>query len=256
MQTEIGIEQLKFIREALYSNSAVGKLVMINLHAQQLEAGVDFCLLETPSYPIEYLTPTWLISVQNFMSDHNIQMTITDQPCLSPQSSTDEFIMQRDHLKRYTITQQRDINSVRLYLQATTLADLTDPNRPQAISLCSLDGKRYPDFKVNPHWPRQPEPAKHQKRLWKRYISSSFLRYIPMWKTPPLLAHAPLQRQLNIPQPAPTSTPVEPTTFTTLKAASNRYSPYWHGHHPPGEDGSDICDEHDCNSRLTDNDSL
>lgn len=35
-------------------------------------------------------------------------------------------------------------------------------------------------------WPRQHQPTKAQARLWKRYVTSSFLRYIPHWKTPPL----------------------------------------------------------------------
>jgi hypothetical protein len=49
--------------------------------------------------------------------------------------------MQCSHLKRYSVAQQRDINFVRLYLQATTLANLVDLYRPGAVSLLALDGR-------------------------------------------------------------------------------------------------------------------
>lgn len=95
--------------------------------------------------------------------------------------------MQQSHLTRYTLQQQRDINLVRLHLQVSTLADMTDPERLSAIRLHFLDGRKPPDW--NPqhqHWPRQETPTSSQRRLWKRYLVSSFLRYIPLWKTPPL----------------------------------------------------------------------
>ena len=97
--------------------------------------------------------------------------------------------MQRSHLSRYTVSQQRDINLVRLYLQVTTLADITDVNRLSAISLSALDGIRSDTWANNPLWPRQETPIPSQRRLWKRYIKSLYLRYIPYWKYPPTTTH-------------------------------------------------------------------
>lgn len=217
LRTEIGIEQLKFLRDALYSNSAAGKMIMINLHMMQQEAGVDFPLLEHPSEPVPYITTTWLTSVRDFLADHNIKITITDQPGLTLQSTNDEFIMQRQYLSRYTTEQQRDINLVRLYLQATTLADLTDLSRPEAISRYSLDGMRKPDATYGNKWPRQEAPSRTQKRLWQRYIKSCFLRYVPMWKRPPLTAREVQENTTThgMPQP-PTVQKDNPTSFPTL----------------------------------------
>lgn len=42
--------------------------------------------------------------------------------------------MQRQYLRHYTQEQQRDINLVRLYLQATTPADLANFLQPEGIS--------------------------------------------------------------------------------------------------------------------------
>ena len=94
--------------------------------------------------------------------------------------------MQHQHLDRYSAAQQRDINLVRLYLQVHTLADKSDTARKQVINLNYLDGVRPPGFTDNDVWPRQAAPTKDQCRLWKRYLRSSFLRYVPYWITDPL----------------------------------------------------------------------
>ncbi|KAI2493658.1 hypothetical protein MHU86_20873 [Fragilaria crotonensis] len=94
--------------------------------------------------------------------------------------------MQSPHLARYSPAQQKDINLVRLFLQVNTLADITDPSNPKAVHLSYLDGQRPSGFTENQQWPRQQPPSKQQIRLWKRYIKSSYLRYVPYWKIVPL----------------------------------------------------------------------
>jgi hypothetical protein len=56
---------------------------------------------------------------------------------------------------------------------------------------------------VNPKWLRQQTPSKQQIRLWKGYIKSSFLRYVPYWKTAPI-------------QVSPVGQPSAPPSPTTL----------------------------------------
>lgn len=158
---------------------------MLNLQYLQLEAGVGECLLEYPNKSIPYLTPTWLLSVREFLSKHNMSITLTDQPAIKLAGPQDQFIMQTEHLMRYTATQQQDINLVRLYLQVNTLADMTDPDTPNRIHLLYLDGKRPHDWTERMRWPRQAPPSSSQRRLWKRYISSSYLKYVPYWKQLP-----------------------------------------------------------------------
>ncbi|KAI2489451.1 hypothetical protein MHU86_25142 [Fragilaria crotonensis] len=186
MRTEMGIENLKFLRNAIFSKSSAGDLILMNLQYLQLEAGIGECLLEYPTIPLPYLTSTWLTSVRNYMANHNISVTITEQPSLQLSGRRDQFIMQPHHLARYSTAQQRDINLVRLYLQVNTLAEMQDVTRPNTIALAFLDGRRDDSRISNLRWPHQMAPTSSQRRLWKRYISSSFLRYIPYWKEIPL----------------------------------------------------------------------
>ena len=200
LRTEVGIESIKFFRDAIYSNSENGKLIRLNMQYSQLEAGTGEKLLEHPDVHIAYLTPTWILSLRQFLSCHNMTIKVTNSFQIPLAGPKDEYIMQPVHLSRYSASQQRDINLVRMYLQVNTLAELSDPQRHKAIDLCYLDGKRSPTQRVNSQWPRQHAPSKAQIRLWKGYIKSSYLRYIPYWKAtpnPPVLASiAPLWRSL------------------------------------------------------------
>ena len=209
LRTEAGIESLKFFRDALYNNSENGKLIRLNLQYSQIEAGIGQDLLQFPNIHISYLTPTWILSLRQFLSLHNMSVTVSDAYKIQLRGDSDQYIMQPTHLARYSPAQQRDINLVRLFLQVNTLADITDQSNPKAVHLSYLDGQRPSGFQANQQWPRQQTPSKHQRRLWKGYIKSSYLRYVPYWKIVPLQEHS------GRPPPAPIPTP---TAFENLMA--------------------------------------
>ena len=117
ISTESGIERISFFRHhAIYSQSNVGKLLLINVKTLQLEAGVEFPLLKQPTIHIPYLTTTWITSLRNFLALHNISITSTDQGPSPLKSSSNSYIMNLPALTQYTIRQQRDINLVCLHL--------------------------------------------------------------------------------------------------------------------------------------------
>ncbi|KAI2497153.1 hypothetical protein MHU86_17356 [Fragilaria crotonensis] len=186
LRTEAGIEAIKFLRNSLYSDSEAGNLIRLNLQYSQREAGVGFYLLEEPRKHISYLTPSWILSIRQFLANHNMSIKVSDIHNDQLQGPTDEYIMNASHLQRYSPAQQLDLNLVRTWLQVTTLAEMSDPERPNRILLSYLDAKRPDGFQMSDTWPRQLQPSKAQVRLWKRFISSSFLRYIPYWKKTPV----------------------------------------------------------------------
>ncbi len=162
IRTEAGIEALKFFRNAVYSSSPVGNMLLINVQYSQLESGINFPILQHPSIPLPYLTATWITSLRDFLHRHNMTLTLTDPSPVRLYSSKDQLIMQHEHLSRYSVAQQRDINLVRIFLQTTPLADLSDPLRPNAIRLCYLDGHHPEGWEPSSRWPRQLPPSKSQ----------------------------------------------------------------------------------------------
>ena len=66
-------------------------------------------------------------------------ITVSDAYSIPFQGESDQYIMQPCHLARYTVSQQRDINLVRIYLQVNTLADMSDSNSPNSITTSMLN---------------------------------------------------------------------------------------------------------------------
>ena len=185
ISTESEIERIKFFRHAIYSQSEVGKLLLINVQTSQLESGISFPLLEQPKIQIPYLTPTWTTSLRDFLALHNISITLTDQIQSPSNTASDSFIMNLPALSRYTIQQQRDINLVRQHLQVVTLSDMCDPSDRRKISDHQMNGRRPVVFQEKLYYPRQPVVTAQQQRLWRKYIASVYLRYDRYWRHPP-----------------------------------------------------------------------
>ena len=124
--------------------------------------------------------------MRQFMSNHNLRITITDLPPHSTlKGKHDQYIMETNRLKGYSTQQKRDLNLTRIFLQVTTIADMADSTDPTQIAEWAIAGTRPSNFISNRAWPRQNLVSQSQKRLWRRYISSQFLRYDRKWKTPP-----------------------------------------------------------------------
>ena len=185
LRTEAGIEALKFLRDSVYSGSENGKLILMNLQYSQLEAGISEPLLLNPGILVSYLTPSWLMSLRQFLYCHNLTVDISEAYTPNIRGPTDQLIMQQCHLVRYTPIQQRDINLVRIYLQLSTLSEMSDSTKRGSIRLDFLDAIRPRDFTASPLWPRQQTPTTAHRKLWKGYLKSSFLRYVPYWKIDP-----------------------------------------------------------------------
>jgi hypothetical protein len=186
LRTEAGIEMIRFFRNSVYKKSKVRQLLLLSLQSSQLEAGIPNQLLEEPQVAVPYLTPTWILSLRQYMYNHNISIKITNVSPYELVTPSDAFIMSHSRLhNKYDERAQKDINLVQLFLQATTIADLSDPVDYRRISAASLNATRSTDFQVNTGWPRQEQPSKQQTRLWKHYISTQFLSHQRLWKIPP-----------------------------------------------------------------------
>jgi ribonuclease HI len=127
---------------------------------------------------------TWITSVRQFLFQHNMSLTITDSLLkVNLQGPKDQYIMQSDMLKKYSPQEQRDINLVRLHLQAITLSDISSHDG-KTIRGEALNGLRSNTDLHRRNWPKQPAPTKHQSKLWKRYIVINFIRHHKTWKVP------------------------------------------------------------------------
>ena len=93
LQTEIGIAQIKFLRNATYADTEAGKLITLSVKLTQMEAGVAQNILEKPDIPLPYITKTWITSLRRFLHQHSIQITLTDTLRIRFNGKWDECIM-------------------------------------------------------------------------------------------------------------------------------------------------------------------
>jgi hypothetical protein len=168
--TEVGIEAIKFLCNSIYSDSEPGNIICLNIQYSQLESGIGEPLLAHPAIHIPYLTPTWVLSVRQFLSCHNMSIKLSDEYSIPLHRYEDAYMMQRSHLACFTVSQQKDINLVRLYLLVTTLAEITDLKRPSGISPSTFDGVCSDAWVINPLWPCQDTPTPKQQRITKWFL--------------------------------------------------------------------------------------
>ena len=114
----------------------------------------------------------WIMTLRQYLSQAHLQLQIPDVPTITLQRSHDQAIMdmahQDDHLSVKDISR---INRCRVYLCATTLADLANARgthlQPEKCS-CSSDG-RVPRCH---HWPYQPRPGPLHRQTWSHWLQT------------------------------------------------------------------------------------
>lgn len=229
MRTELGICQLRFFRQAIYSNSECGKLLLISVKYTQIEAGIPEHLLEHPDVYLSYITPTWITSLRQFLYTHNITVTLTDTLGIIYSGSSDKCIMDTAAIQQYTPQQQKDINLVRLYLQAITLSDLSNPDG-KTIRIAALEGNREAHQRIRRHWPRHEQVTTSQRKLWtSRFISSNFLRYGRLWKQPLGNTRPPHRpRSAHVPSITPILADISPEIPSVNLSEYISRLPRWH----------------------------
>ena len=78
LRTEMRISMIKYLRNAIYTETEAGKLMILNLKYSQIESRIAENLLEHPTVHIPFLTSTWITSVRQFLYVHNMKISLTD----------------------------------------------------------------------------------------------------------------------------------------------------------------------------------
>ena len=149
--------------------------MMCSLTYSQMESGLGLHLLEDPNVFISWLTPTLLMSLPQFLYNHNITITLTDCWHGPLCCKHDQYLMEPALKGRsFAYSDYEHISCVRLYLQIATLFDISDGNG-QTVNKNIMAGKRPNDRKSPRAWPRQPTVTKSQVTLWEKYLRTHFV---------------------------------------------------------------------------------
>ena len=176
LYVEQSIEQIKAFTQHTRLSSPLGKTIQINLDWVQLIAGTHQpVLVDTKKLP--HIEGEWFVSIRTFL--RSIKGEIRQTTGWRPQLERlhDQCLM--DILTPPSKTDAIRINRCRIYLQATTIADITceDGTRINDYAWTAKHAHSITNPRKSKHaWPRQPRPGPKAWKAWKsaiqRHLSS------------------------------------------------------------------------------------
>ena len=176
LYVEQSIEQIKAFTQHTRMESPLGKTIQINLDWVQLIAGIQKPVLED-TRTLHHIEGEWFTAIRDFLRSINGQIKQTTGWRPQLERVHDQCIM--DVLTSPSKTEAIRINRCRIFLQATTVSDITsaDGTRITEYAWTPQQKKSVTNPRRSKHdWPRQPRPGPKAWKAWKgalqRHLSS------------------------------------------------------------------------------------
>ena len=170
LYAEQSIAQITALIQHTRLHSPFGRTIRINMDWVQITAGIQCPVLED-TRPIQHLEGEWFKSIREFLFKTNSKIEIDNLWVPKLQRKQDRCIM--DVLRNCNDTPK--INRVKIYLQATTIADITNAEGTY-ITEFSFGGQNSRNAE-NPRrstheWPRQPRPGPKSWKAWREALQA------------------------------------------------------------------------------------
>ena len=166
---EQGVSQILTFLRHWRSPSQAGTLLKIAVAWTQLSAGTCTSFLDDVDTPLPHLEVKWLSSLREYLKHIRGYLEL-DETFVPPlQRLDDSYIMDHIlHSQRFTKAQIHLINCCRLYLQVTTISDITLPDGLQLDPSFELGNHSCMSPKSRLHWVNQQRPPETAWKLWQR----------------------------------------------------------------------------------------
>jgi hypothetical protein len=171
LKIEQGLAQLQSFLDYVGTEHKVGKVILISLRHLQIEAGVSFDLLQFPTRPLLYLTDCWILHLRGFCAKYDISLRVRSNKVPTHARAHDSFLMEHALTLGLRKHELIDLNLARIFLQATTLSDITTACGTYLHQM-SWKCQRIPDRKSRFVFARQPTLSSGQRGLWRRLMRS------------------------------------------------------------------------------------
>ena len=150
-----GSSQLRFCMGHVYMLDRIGELIEIVLDMLELTIGFGKCPLEYPQLvDLKYVPETWMTSLCKFLAAIKGKIILNRKRVVTKQRTNDKFLMELANKAEFDTNK---IQQVRMWLQVTTLADISSedglsiPNEWYTMKLRRSRLK----------WPVQPVPTQN-----------------------------------------------------------------------------------------------
>ena len=181
-----GTTQIAILQQYLQTNTITGELLRANIEAVKMHLGMRDNIFNLDYKRLHQLAPSSLIKhIWQFCNKNNIHIEETTTTNMIPRRENDKFIMEviAAGNNLFTNNELAHINRCRLYLQASTLSDITNGNGMQ-LRRGSLKGHIKPHNQSYYNWPRQARPGATSWRLWRKALKRCFMRGVDLHLLP------------------------------------------------------------------------
>ena len=172
-----GTDHIKALLDHGGTNSVTGQLLQNSFesHIIYLGTSFDICNMSRPMY--RHMEDSWIKHTLLFMNTHQIKLR-HNLPSLSPWGGNNDTILMDKILPKQGNTATRlqvgAFNRCRLFLQVTTLSDITTADGNIILSAWhvhhgyqSISGTAY-------RWPNQKRPHIHEIQTWQTLLQQTF----------------------------------------------------------------------------------
>jgi len=172
------IHQIIILLRHMRAKTLLGQSIELLIRQYQLWAGVSQPILQD-TLPYPWVPNRWLTRIRQTMNDHHITIEF-DAWTIPPLRCNDIFLMEAMSELGLTKPQLGRINACRMYLQVTTLAEVTNHTGtsllPQVLKLPKESAPQglwtISTSKLN--WPNVHLPTPQSWKLWNKTICALF----------------------------------------------------------------------------------
>jgi hypothetical protein len=174
IECEQGAAKIQAILKHIRNDSTVGQAARILIRWAQIQAGTSKPILEDPQ-DIPYMENNYIITLRHYMQQ--IQATLKEEDAWTVPTSrvNDKHIM--DEILASPLISTKDYNKMnycRMYLQVTTLADITTSDGKRIRSDIQAGDRNVLHRDQTIDWPYQQKPGKNSWMKWKKNLRLVF----------------------------------------------------------------------------------
>jgi hypothetical protein len=182
-----GVSQISTLQQFLHTDTITGELLRANIEAIKMYIGIGRNFLTLEYGRLHKLVPPSLLKhIWQFIHKYDITIEEEVTSNLILRRENDTFLM--EEIATHNEFSDNDlvhINRCRLYLQVTTLADITNGNGMLLLQGI-LKGSKMSHHQPYYSWPRQERPGVVSWRLWRKAIKKCFMRNVRLHLLPGL----------------------------------------------------------------------
>jgi len=179
LHNEQGLQKVLQVIKHMHTRTTLSKLIQVTIQAHQLQAGIPEPILEN-NIPLPWLPNWWITNMREFLHSINGSIILEKPWTILSLHQHNRHLMQDFLNANLPMKDLQTLNNCRLYLQVTTLAELTMHDGICLLEVGLQCGKNFPSLKMTSQsllkWPNQPNPSKKAWYLWTQTIQSLYTK--------------------------------------------------------------------------------